>query len=429
MNLLGIEAPDVTGVCCTHVPWIDGPLSGGLRPGGSYLLAGPPGSNKTTLAVQLAINMAARGVGVLFALTEQRPSDIQSIVRRVCDKTGRTVPPAAWDNLECEVLDRAGDLPSLMQHKTASPHSKIQVIIVDSLQGAGLPATATTEYRAVFDFLDQARSRGIIALIICHVTKDGKIAGPKTLEHKVDVSLVLRKAYKFRHLFICKNRFGPEAVEPIVLDVEGGCLAPSAHSDAVCASVLGFSGMGNDLMEVQASVSIPKLGGRAELTAPFLPAKRIKQLMSTVSKMPGVDLHEVSYAVNALVPSSQAYLAELDLPLAVALLSAYLHQGVSARAVFAGQVDLQMNIRPPSPSYLAALAGALCDARYEHIEHVHISSAAAGHLAELAPFGSDDEAERQIQVVGVRSVGELLEHIWPSTFGRSDKKLDNCLET
>ena len=290
------------------------------------------------------------------------------------------------------------------------------MIIVDSLQGAGFASTAIRAYRQVFDFLDEAKARRLITLLIAHVTKQGRVSGPKSLEHKVDVAMMLRKAYSLRHFFVSKNRYGPEVVEPVVLTNNNGRLEPSPHTVSHTASILGYVGGGDDLLEVQASVSLPKLGSRAELNAPFLPAKRIKQIISTVSKVPGIDLHDLSYAINAFVPSSRAYREEMDLPLAIALLAAYLQQPVSARSLFAGQLDLRRAIRPPEPNYLTGLAEVLADEGQVRIERVFVSSAAAGLLAELQPDSAKPAIRDGLDIVGVRTLDDLLGLVWPDVF-------------
>jgi len=417
MKLLAVDTPVETPICPSDLPWLDTPLDGGFRKGGCYLISGAPGANKTTMAVQAATNIAARGVHVLLVLTEQTPADLQDVVGRVYPGGLTAVPSAVWDNLDYKMLDRAEDLLSLLRRTIPMRYPETKVIIIDSLQGTGLASTSSTVYRQVFSFLDDSKARGIITLIVTHVTKDGKIAGPKALEHKVDVAITLRKAYKFRHLFICKNRFGPEVVEPIVLTVEGGRLDLSPHASASCASAMGYSGADDELIEVQAAVSIPKLGGRAELTAPFLPTKRVKQIISTISKIRDIDMHDLCYAVNAFIPNSRGYLPEMDLPLAMALLSAYLQQPVSPRAVFAGQLDLRLNIRSPRTPYLSALAEVLADEQQGLIERVFVSSGAAGYLAELEPFHGGASLGAQVEIVGVRTLIELLGLVWPAVFG------------
>lgn len=109
----------------------------------------------------------------------------------------------------------------------------------------------------------------------------------------------------------------------------------------------------------------------------------------------------------------------MDLPLAIALLAAYLQQPLTARSLFTGQLDPRRNIRPPDPHYLAALAQVLADQGQPHIERVYLSSAAAGLLAELQPDQGKSPIGERLDIVGVRTLDELLGLVWPSLFGRT----------
>lgn len=419
MRLLTANTKMCEPISVPKLSWMAAALNGGLREGSSYLLSGEPGSNKTTLAVHLAVSLATQGIPVLFVLTEQTPAELVGVVARVCGGKADAVPATVWKALDYELLDRPEGLPTLLRRKVPVRYPSVRLIIVDSLQGTGLASTATRAYQQVFDFLDEAKARGLITILVAHVTKQGKVSGPKSLEHKVDVAMTLRKAYSLRHFFITKNRYGVEVVEPIVLTTEHGRLDLSPHAVSHTASILGYAGAGDDLLEVQASISLPKLGGRAELNCPFLPAKRVKQIISTVGKVPGIDLHDLSYAINAFIPSSRAYHDEMDLPLAIALLAAYLQQPLSARSLFTGQLDLRRNIRPPDPHYLTALAQVLADQGQAQIERVYLSSAAAGLLAELQPDPGGSPIGERLDIVGVRTLDELLGLVWPSLFGRT----------
>jgi DNA repair protein RadA/Sms len=151
----------------------------------------------------------------------------------------------------------------------------IQAIVVDSVQGRGLSAAATQKYRALYEFAENAKAQGLLTILIGHVTKKGQIAGPKDLEHNVDCVLYIRRAFRLCPFFIPKNRFGPAVLDPIVLVMdEKGCLTESPHRAATSTAVFGYAGIGDELAEGRASVSLPRYGSRPELNAPFLPNKR-----------------------------------------------------------------------------------------------------------------------------------------------------------
>lgn len=420
MNLLTADIESTTAVTPTGLDWLDAPLNGGLRAGGSYLLSGAPGSNKTTLAVQAAANLAAQGVHVLLVLTEQTPAELRGILRRAAGGDLDAIASYISPFLSCELIDRTDELLRLLRRTIPTRYPDTKVIVVDSLQGTGVSSTSTKSYRSVYVFIDETKARGITTIAVAHITKAGQIAGPKSLEHRVDVAVVLRKTYKFRHMFIIKNRFGPEIVEPVVLSIETGRLEPCPHAAAQCASTIGYSNAEDEIVEIQVAVSIPRLGARPELTAPYLPSKRIKQLVSCASKLPGVDLHELSYAINAFVPSC-TYRPEMDLPIAVALLSAYLQKPVPPRALFVGQVDLRLNIRSPRVEYLSELAHLITTDSGTAVDSIFIATGAAGYLRESL----HGDGHARLAIIGVGGLAELLTRIWPGAIDTAKTKQDH----
>jgi DNA repair protein RadA/Sms len=396
--------------------WLDAPLSGGLRIGGAYLFAGAPGGNKTTLLTQIAAELARQRVPVLIVLTEQTRRELEDVFERVLPAADLTLRGAVREYVNAETVDDVRELPSLLRRRVPELYPFTRVIIVDSIQGSGLASTATRTYQRVFQFLDECRARDITTCLVSHVTKRGAIAGPKSLEHKVDVAIVLRKALGLRQLFIAKNRFGPEVVEPILLDVSERGLTPSPHAQETTSAAIGYAGEGDELLEIQASVSLPKLGGRGALACPFLPAQRVRQILTTISSLPGVDVGDLSYSINAYLPNMRGYVSVADLPLALALLSAYLHLPLPTDPLLAGQVDLRRSVRPVSATYLASLALLLSDGLAPGIRRVVMSGACLGLFNESFPAESP---RSNVAVVGVRTLDELLAILWPGVFGQA----------
>lgn len=392
--------------------WLTQAVNGGFVPGGAYLLSGHPGGNKTTLGVQIATDMAGASKKILMLLNEQSPAELCSVFARVSGSRGMKVPRTVQENVAVEQFDSPADLLHILRRKLPSYYPDTELVVVDSLQGGGLASTATSGYRQYYDFLDEAKANGLTTLTLAHVTKSGKIAGPKTLEHKVDVCMVLRKAASLRHLFIPKNRFGPEVTEPITLLNTAEGLKPSPYSNGATASVLGYIGQGDELLEVQVEVSLPKLGGRAELNAPFLHGKRVKQIITTLRKLPDLNLNDVCYAINALVPDGHGYSTAIDLPLAMAVLSAYLQQPIPQNALFIGGLDLRRNVRPPTASLIKSLSQMLDGGSQPFIRDVYVSSAAAGMLSDSVA-DHDSHALGHARINGIRTLDELLQVIWP----------------
>ncbi len=418
------DSRDNTTVALARVPdlvWLNASLNGGLRPGAAYLLAGEPGANKSTLAVQVATALAAEGRRVLLALSEQTPQEVRGIFDRVNAAKDCGVADAVSQNVIFEPFEAPSDLLSVIRRRLPVCYPDTGLLVIDSLQGSGLTSTATARYREFFEFLDEAKSRGLATLTIAHVTKNNKIAGPKSLEHKVDVCLILRKAASLRHLYVVKNRFGPEVTEPITLINTAAGLALSPHRASESASVLGYVGEGDEVIEVQVAVSLPRYGARAEQNAPFLPIKRVRQIISTLCRLPGIDLNDLCYSINTFIPDTPGYQMAFDLPLAVAVLAAYLQQSIPPRSLFIGGVDLRRNIRPPNGAILAALAQALGPGSLMPVEHVYLSSAAAGLFLESLAGSGEGSAATGVQVVGVRTLDELLDILWPGLLVASQR--------
>jgi DNA repair protein RadA/Sms len=415
----GRESLDVPGL-----PWLQEALRGGLVKGGIYLIAGEPGIGKTTLAVQILIDLAKRGVPVVYLTNEQSLADIAGVVDRITRGSSPTETDAVKDNLFCDdAVAEIKDLPDFLARRILSEGQEYhgcRVLVYDSVQGRGLAATATQQYKSLYKFNDLAKNSGLCTLLIGHITKRGQVAGPKDLEHNIDAMIYLRRAFRLRPLFVPKNRFGPAVFDPLVLVMDdSGKLTKAPHTTAQSSVVFGWSGVGENLTEAQAVVSLPRYGSNPELNAPNLPRARVKQLMNTISQLKDVDVTNLSYTINCFLPRRERYAEELDLPLAIALLSSYLQQQVPANSLFAGELDLTSRIRRPDSNYLAELAQILVRVHGGTIQSVYLSSEAdqemLQHLAEQEKAAQAEGAGAtvDIEVIGVRDLVALLSLLWP----------------
>lgn len=404
------------------LPWLNEALGGGFVRGGVYLLAGEPGIGKTTLALQILGDVAKAGAKVLYVTTEQGLADIKRTLDRVHGSPAEgSLPESIEENFFFDdSLEDIDGLPKFLSRRVLTDgedYHGTRVLVVDSVQGRGLAAAATQKYRALYEFADSAKAQKLVTLLIGHVTKKGQIAGPKDLEHNVDCVLYIRRAFRLRPLFVPKNRFGPAIIDPIVLLMDGrGCLTKSPLVAAKSSAVYGYSGMGEELAEGQAAVSLPKYGSRPELNAPFLPSKKIKQLLQVLSTLKDVDLSDLSYEINCYVPRQQRYREELDLPLAVALLSSYLQQPVGEGSLLVGELDLTRRIRPPDAPYLASLAALLVGPQKGRIKTVFLASEAAPRLARMQPERTGPRVGEVAEVRGVDGLEALLTDLWPDLF-------------
>src|SRR5574337_10727 len=166
----GHETLDVPGL-----PWLQEALQGGLTKGGIYLIAGEPGIGKTTLAVQILADLAKRGIPVVYVTTEQSLADIATVVDRVTKGLGAREAEAVRENLFCDdTVSEIKDLPDFLARSILSEGQEYhgcRVLVFDSVQGRGLAATATQQYKSLYKFNVLAKNAGLCTLLIGHITK------------------------------------------------------------------------------------------------------------------------------------------------------------------------------------------------------------------------------------------------------------------
>jgi len=421
LNDVAAGGPDLVEV--PSLDWLQEAVSPGLARGSVYLVAGEPGLGKTTLGIQALGDLAGNGTKVLYITTEQSLGDIKCAVQRIHGNGDGSLPQALCDNFYFDAsIEDVEALPRLLTRKvltSGAEYHGAEVVVVDSVQGRGLAPTATKKYRALYRFTEGAKAQGLLTFLLSHVTKRGQIAGPKELEHNVDCVVFLRRAFRLRPLFVPKNRLGPTMLDPLVLMMDDrGRLVRSPHSTAQSVSAMGYSGVGDELAESQASVRLPRYGSRPTLNSPYLPAKKVRQLISVLSAMQNIDLTDMSYEINCYLPGRQAYCHELDLPIAVALLASYLRQALAERTLFVGELDLTRRIRPPSQGYLVGLGLLLAGPQRGHIDTVYISEDAAADLRRMRLTPNGPPVMELVDVCGVGELEGLLRRLWPAVFSQ-----------
>jgi len=411
-----IEDKDKKGLDISNLPWLKKAIGSDLIKGGIYLLAGEPGIGKTTLTIQILGNLCKKGVKVLYIPTEQSLTDVKRVVNRIFNLQMEK-EPGITENLYIDNIDDLAMLPWFLNHRvlpSESEYNSCEIIAIDSLQGGGLSTGVGEKYKALLNFIDTAKGTGITCLFVNHVTKSGGIAGPKALEHAVDSIIYIRRALRLRPLFVPKNRFGPATLDPIVLIMDENGLKESPHVTSEASTVLGYSGIGGDFAEAQASVTIPRYGSRPGLNAPFLPSKKIKQLLKVLGTLKDIDVVDLSYDINCYIPGRHGYTSVLDLPIIIALLSSYLHQHIESDTLFVGEVDLTKQIRPPERTYLAGLAEAICESYPRNIKKVYMSEKCADDFMAMRPSESGPKIADIVEVYGVRDLDSLISKLWPS---------------
>lgn len=444
-KLIEIKAERHEYMKLRSIPWFgEATNHPGLARGGIYLLSGPPGGGKTTLALQFAVDLASYGNKVLYLALEQSPSDIKQKVEsqifphRRGEKLNKPETLTLKDGLKKAhkmieadgtedrvqnnlVIDSSVSgmdaLPDFLARQVlggTGTYQDVKLIIVDSLQGLGTAPTSSKPYQRLYEFNRWAKEHGITVLLIGHITKAGAIAGPRSLEHNVDCVLYLRKAMRLRPLFVPKNRFGAERHEPLTLImVHDGCLEKSKHVKARASQAFGYlPGDPGDLIEVQALVKLPKYGDRPGIKAPYLPWQKLNQLVGIISNLHDIDISDLTFEINCALPGGRPYHVTLDLPLAMSMLSSYFQRQIRPGTLFVGEVDLFQNIRPVPSSHFASLVDILTPSELSplahHVDELYLAKSIEHEVSELLSSHGI-----KARTCGVSSLDELIQLMWP----------------
>jgi DNA repair protein RadA/Sms len=326
-------------------------LGGGIVPGAAILLSGEPGVGKSTLLLEVASRAAARGMRVLYVSAEESVNQ----VRMRATRTGALQPTLF---LAAEV-----DLAIILgQIEQVDP----QLVIVDSVQtvasstSEGLAGGPAQVREVASTLIRVSKDRNLPVLLVGHVTKDGTIAGPRLLEHLVDVVLQFEgdRQTALRFVRSQKNRFGPTD--------EVGCFEMTGDGIAEVADPSGLF-LSRTRQPVSGTcVTIAVEGRRA------LPVEIQALIVSTSAPMPrrvvnGVDSSRVAMLLAVLerrakmpLSTSDVYVSTVggfrvtepgaDLAIALAIASAVKDTALPATLAAIGEISLAGEIRPASVS-------------------------------------------------------------------------------
>jgi len=337
------------------IPELDRVLGGGLVPGSVVLVGGEPGIGKSTLLLQAAAGVAA-AVGperVVYATGEESASQ----VRLRADRLGLLEGPGGGIRIAAESsIDRIAGVALDEPSPALLVVDSIQTATVDELDG---PAGSVGQVRAAaLRLMEVAKPNGIAVVLVGHVTKDGSIAGPKTLEHLVDAVLTLdgERYAAVRLLRATKNRFGSTEEVGVFEMGESGLREVSdparaflaEHDGPAPGSVVAptLEGSRPLLVEVQALVA-PGPGGTPRRTTSGVDANRVSLLVAVLGRRAGIGLGSHDVYVN-LAGGLTVDEPGLDLPLAIALASSLRDRPVAADTVAIGEVGLLGELRTVS---------------------------------------------------------------------------------
>ena len=332
---------------------LDRVLGGGLVPGSLVLLGGEPGIGKSTLLLQAAAGLArgpAGEAGVLYASGEESPGQIHLRATRL-----GLVGGASGDRIQVLAEHGVGRIVEVARRVRPAVVvvDSIQTATVDELEGAAGSVGQVRE--SALRLMELAKGDGIAVILVGHVTKDGAIAGPKTLEHLVDAVITLEgeRYAAMRLLRATKNRFG-STDEIGVFEMDEGGLKEVAdpsraflvgHSGAAPGSIVAptMEGSRPILAEVQALVS-PTGYGTPTRKASGLDANRLGLLIAVLGRRAGIALGSHDVYAN-LAGGLSVMEPGLDLPIALALASSLRDRPIAPGTVAIGEVGLLGELR------------------------------------------------------------------------------------
>ncbi len=322
-------------------------LGGGLVPGSLVLVGGEPGIGKSTLMLQVALNMSP--LKILYVSGEE--SDQQ--IRMRADRLG-------VHNEACYILCET-EVRTIFQHLG---ELKPDLVIIDSIQtlttrAIDSSAGSISQVRECASELQRfSKLSDVPVVLIGHITKDGTLAGPKVLEHMVDTVLQFEgdRHYGYRILRSMKNRFGSTS-ELGIYEMQGNGLREISNPSEILINqteedlsgvAIGstLEGMRPMLIETQALVSTAAYGTPQRSSTGF-DLRRLSMLLAVLEKRAGARLGNKDVFLN-LAGGIKVDDPSLDLSVVAAILSSGEDIPIDRKSCFAGEVGLSGEIRPVS---------------------------------------------------------------------------------
>ncbi len=380
----------------TGLKEFDRALGGGLVPGAAILIGGDPGIGKSTLLLQTAGSIARKGGDVVYVSGEEASAQVRLRAERL-GLANEPVRLASSTNVR-DILTTlgAGEPPDLLVVDS------IQTMYSDTIEGA--PGTVSQVRGCAFELIRYAKERGTALVLVGHVTKDGNIAGPRVLEHMVDVVMSFEgeRSHQYRILRALKNRFG--AVDEIGVfamategleEVENPSMLFLSGRDAPLAGSAVFPAMEGTrpvLVEIQALIVKLQSGATPRRAVVGWDNGRLAMLLAVLESRCGLNFSAAEVYLNVAGGYRLADPAA-DLAVAAALVSALADRPLPDRSVWFGEVSLAGEIRPVAHSGLR-----LREAAKLGFESAH------GPLRE-------EKASLDIQFGGFRQLGQLVDRV------------------
>ena len=330
----------------TMVGEFDRVLGGGLVPGAAILLSGEPGVGKSTLLLEVASRLAKQGKKVLYVSAEESASQVKLRAQRT-----NALTPSLYLAAETDLATVLGQVEAI----------KPELFIVDSVQTvassdidgvAGMPAQVR---EVAANLIRTAKQNGIPLLLVGHVTKDGSIAGPRTLEHLVDVVCHFEgdRQTSLRFIRTLKNRFGPtdevgcfELTGEGILEVpDPSALFVSGSQNPVSGTCITVTVEGKRALiaEIQALV-VHSTAPQPRRVTNGVDSSRVAMILAVLERRAGISVSDKDVYVST-VGGMKITEPAADLAIAIAIASAVKDKPVANQIAAFGEISLAGEIR------------------------------------------------------------------------------------
>jgi DNA repair protein RadA/Sms len=328
---------------------LDRVLGGGFVPASAILVGGDPGIGKSTLMLQAAAKFALTGKKAIYVSGEEASSQIRMRAQRL-ELTHSPVQLASESNLRDILTTLEAEKPDLVVIDS------IQTMWVDHIDSA--PGSVSQVRAVAHELTTFAKRKGIIVILVGHVTKEGQIAGPRVVEHMVDTVLYFEgeRGHQFRILRAVKNRFGP-ADEIGVFEMTGSGLEQVTNPSALFLSdrekpapgsvvFAGIEGTRPLLVEIQALVAQTSLAN-ARRTVVGWDSGRLSMILAVLESRCGLSFQGMDVYLN-IAGGMRISEPAADLAVAAALISARQDTSLPGDLVIFGEISLSGGLRPIS---------------------------------------------------------------------------------
>ena len=340
-----IEPSDAGSRLPTGFPDLDTVLGGGILLGSVSLLAGQPGMGKSTILMQVCSNVASGGHKVLYVSGEESAGQVKLRAVRL---------GASSDKLHFASSASGNDIAKTIEE------GGYDLVIVDSIQTLSMaeissaPGTVSQVSNCGNLIIRAAKSSGTAVIIVGHVTKEGTLAGPKVLEHLVDVVLNFEgdRYGGFKTIRAVKNRFGSTTEVAIFEMATQGLVEVKNPSEALLSErqntdgsiiMATIEGTRPLLVEIQALVN-PTNFGYPKRTASGFDLNRLNLLIAVLEKRTKLSLQDKDIFIN-VVGGMRLNDSAADLAICMAIASAAAGRKLNEKIVVFGEVGLGGEIR------------------------------------------------------------------------------------